>query len=98
MNEWIIHGINIVLLIVFYLLYYRKKLDKTMLGAAAELIPEAEEIFRDQLKSGEAKKEWVVDRIMELMSVVQRTLLSRESVGEAVQFVFDRICGLMKVK
>lgn len=98
MNQWLVYGINAVILVTVYLLYHRKKLDKTVMGAAAELIPEAEELFADQEKSGECKKEWVIDQIMELLSILQRSLINRETVGDAVQFVFDRLSKWMKVK
>ena len=98
MNEWIVMICCAMILIVFYLLLYWKKIDKNLFLAAAELIPEAEEIFLDREKSGEQKKEWVVEQLMEMIPILFRKLFNTENIGELVQFVFDRISKFGKVK
>jgi len=81
----------------YFLMRYRK-IDGEILRAAAELIPEAEELFLDREKSGEEKMRWVTTQISGMIPGVMTWLFSEEHIEKAIQFIFDRICAFVKVK
>lgn len=98
MNEWIVILCGMAALGIFYLLFCWKKIDKDLFLAAAELIPEAEEVFIDRVKSGEEKKKWVVEHLMEMIPKLFRKIFTAENLGSVVQFIFDQIVRFSGVK
>lgn len=60
-------------------------------AAAADLIAQAEGHFRDAVKAGGLKFEWVVDRLWGLIPVPLRPFFPRSAVERVVQSTFDAI-------
>lgn len=98
MSEIVFYIIAAVLIAALYLLDRYHRTDGNIIKLAAELIPEAEEIFLDKEKSGAEKMEWVIEQIGMLIPGVMRCFFSDERIRSMIQFVFDRIQVFMKVK
>jgi len=98
MNETVIYIILAAVIAGIYFLDRYHKTDGDIIKLAAELIPEAEEVFLDREKSGTEKMTWVSEQIGMFIPSLLKCFFSEEKIKSMVQFVFDRITGFMKVK
>ena len=98
MDEIVFYVISAVAIAAVYLLAKFRKTDGDIIKMAADLIPEAEEVFLDRKKSGAQKMEWVTEQIVELIPALMRFFFSEQRIKSMIQFVFDRIVKFKEVK
>lgn len=55
------------------------------------LIDAAEEAYRDTMKAGGAKFNWVVDKLIQLVPVPLQMIFTRELIGRIVQSTFNTV-------
>lgn len=70
-------------------LYFSGK--SKLLATVAQLIAQAEELYRDSTKAGGRKFQWVVGRLHGLLPAPLRLVLSKQIIGAIVQNVFDAV-------
>ena len=78
---WIIFG--------FIALYFRTK--TTIIDDAVAKIGEAEEAYKDAVKAGSQKQEFVVSAIYDHIPAPMRIIFTKETIRGLVQQVFDGI-------
>lgn len=98
MDERLFYLISAAVIAAVYLLAKFHKTDGDIIKLAADLIPEAEQVFLDREKSGAEKMEWVADRIGEIIPRLMKCFFSEERIRNMIQFVFDRISRFIEVK
>ncbi len=98
MDERIFYIVSAVVIAAGYLLAKFHKTDGDIIKLAADLIPEAEEVFLDREKSGQEKMEWVTDQIGEIIPVIMKCFFSEARIKSMIQFVFDRVIRFKEVK
>lgn len=96
--EMVLHIASTVLMVVFGGLALWFRGNQKLSGMAAELITEAEAVYKDATKAGGEKFEWVVSSLYQALPGVIRPFLSRSLVESVVQATFDAVEGYAKLQ
>ncbi len=85
-----------VLTVIFGFLSLYIKSKSTIIEQANQAIDNAEKEFANYTQAGQEKFEFAVDFLYGHVPAVIKPLLTREKVGEIVQFAFDSIQSFAK--
>lgn len=96
--EMIIQIGSTVLMVVFGGLALWFRGNQVLSDRAAELITEAEAVYKDATKAGGEKFEWVVSSLYQALPGVIRPFLSRDLVESVVQATFDAVEGYARLQ
>lgn len=90
--------LKLAALILFggFALYFKSKTVLT--EKVTGLIAQAEDTYKDATKAGGAKFDWVVNHLYVYVPAWLRPLITREVIGQIVQFVFDSVQSYAKLQ
>lgn len=79
--------------LALYIEYNKKVQEKIaeITGKAVAFIKEAEELYKDTTKAGDAKKTWVVNKLYELVPKPLNMIITRNMIDQIVESTFEEI-------
>ena len=90
--------IKLVLIVGLGALSYYLKTYTNVTSKVAELIAQAEEMYKEYTKAGEDKMAWCVEQLYALVPAIFRTVITPTILEAIVQNVFDSIQDYVDVK